>query len=83
MVPYRVVMGTFQGLKKTKQFRSYFEILGTIIIQNTASLESINVPYFFGYKMASFIFQSNPKDLDPPYKMDLDFWDYFRRENPI
>ena len=23
---------------------------------------------------------NNPKDLDPSYKMDLDFWDYFGRK---
>ena len=27
--------------------------------------------------------QNNPKDLDPSYKMDLDFWDCFGREKPI
>ena len=30
------------------------------------------VPYFFGYKMAFFSFQNNPKSLDPSNKMDLD-----------
>ena len=28
-------------------------------------------------------FQNNSKNLDPSYKMDLAFWDYFHRENPI
>ena len=31
------------------------------------------VPYFFGYKTEFFSIQNNPKDLDPSYKMDLDF----------
>ena len=26
----------------------------------------------------NFPFLNNPKDLDPSYKMGLDFWDYFR-----
>ena len=26
-------------------------------------------------------FLNNPKDLDPSYKMDLDFWDCFGRKN--
>ena len=26
---------------------------------------------------------NNPKDLDPSYKMDLDFWDYFGREKTL
>ena len=33
------------------------------------------LPYFFGYKTEFFSFQSNPKDLDPSYKTDLDLWD--------
>ena len=28
----------------------------------------------------SIPFLNNPKDLDPSYKMDLDFWDCFGRE---
>ena len=28
-----------------------------------------------------FSFQNNLKNLDPSYKMDLDFWDCFGREN--
>ena len=32
------------------------------------------VLYSFGYKM-EFSFQSNPKNLDPSYKMDLDLRD--------
>ena len=39
--------------------------------------------YLFGHKMVVFPFQNNPKNLDPSYKMDLDFWDSFRKENPI
>ena len=30
-----------------------------------------------------FPFQNNPKNLDQSYKMDLDFWDCFLKENPI
>ena len=29
-----------------------------------------------------FISKPNPKNLDPSYKMDLDFWDCFGREKP-
>ena len=29
-----------------------------------------------------FPFKNSPKNLDPSYKMDLDFWDCFGRENP-
>ena len=39
------------------------------------------VQYFLGYKK-EFLFQNNPKDLDPSYKtykMDLDFGDCLRR----
>ena len=46
------------------------------------------LPYLFGYKMGFALsrmtinfaiirvlpFLNNPKDLDPSYKMDLDFW---------
>ena len=28
-------------------------------------------------------FQSNSKDIDPSYKMDLDLWDCIGRENPV
>ena len=28
----------------------------------------------------SLLFLNNPKDLDPSYKMDLDFWDSFAGE---
>ena len=38
-----------------------------------------NIPYFFGYKTEVFFFQSNPKNLDPSYKIDLDFWDCLGR----
>ena len=34
------------------------------------------------YKMY-FFFQNNPKNLDPSYKTDLDFWDCFGRRNYI
>ena len=27
--------------------------------------------------------KNSPKTLDPSYKMDLDFWDYFEGENPV
>ena len=37
------------------------------------------LPYFFYYKTEFFAFQNNPKDLDPPCKMDLDLWDCLGR----
>ena len=36
-------------------------------------------PYFFSYKTVSFFFENNPKNVDPSYKIDLDFWDCFER----
>ena len=38
------------------------------------------VPYFFSNKTEVFYFKTNPKNLDPSYKMDLDFWECFGRE---
>ena len=38
------------------------------------------VPYFLAYKAEVFLFQNSSKDLDPSYKMDLDFWDCFERK---
>ena len=32
------------------------------------------IPYYFAYKTEFFPFQNDPKNLDPSYKMDLDFW---------
>ena len=29
-----------------------------------------------------FLFQNTPKDLDPSYKRDLDFWDCFEPKQP-
>ena len=43
----------------------------------------ILIPYFFDYKMEFFSFQSNPKDLDPSCKMDLDLWDCLGKVNLI
>ena len=40
---------------------------------------SNDLPYFFGYKTEIFSFQSNPKDLDPSSKTDLDLWDCLGR----
>ena len=31
------------------------------------------ITYFSAYKMEAFPFQKKPKNLDPSYKMDLDF----------
>ena len=33
----------------------------------------LQVPYFSAYKTEAFPFQSNPKNLDPSYKTDLEF----------
>ena len=38
-----------------------------------------DLPYFSAYKMEAFPFQNKPKNLDPAYKMDLDFWDCLGR----
>ena len=32
------------------------------------------LPYFFDFKTEVFPIQNNLKNLDPSYKMDLDFW---------
>ena len=42
----------------------------------------MGIPYFFGYKTVFFPFQKNHRYLDLSYKMDLDIWDCFRREQP-
>ena len=42
-------------------------------------LFSANIPCFFGYKMELFSLQNNLKNLDPSYKMDLDIWDCLGR----
>ena len=54
---------------------------GTIHAQIVFSLVQVHVPYFFGYKTV-FLFLNNPKDLDPSYKMDLDFWGCSILNNP-
>ena len=41
------------------------------------------LPYGFAYKTGSFPSKIITKNLDPSYKTDLDFWDCFRREDPI
>ena len=38
-----------------------------------------NLPYFSAYKTEAFPFQNKPKNLDPSYEMDLDFWDCLER----
>ena len=54
------------------------EILPCFLIHNT-ELNITHIPYFFDYKTVLFSFQINPKNLDLPYKMDLDLWDYLAR----
>ena len=41
--------------------------------------EEHQVPYVFGYKTEFFPFQTNPKNLDPSYKMELDLGDCLGR----
>ena len=38
---------------------------------------------FSSFEKSRFILQNIPKNLDPPYTMNLDVGDYFGRENPI
>ena len=45
---------------------------------NTIRSEDL-LPYFFGYKTEFFSDQTNPKNLDPSCKMDLDLWGCLRR----
>ena len=52
------------------------------------SLEDVSIHHEIGCLYASnsviglvfFSFQNSPKNLDPSYKMDLDFWICFRME---
>ena len=37
------------------------------------------LPYFCGYIVDLFCLQTNPKNLDPFYKTDLDLWDFLGR----
>ena len=40
-----------------------------------------NQSVLFNFAVIRFLpFLNNPKDLDPSYKMDLDFWDCFGRK---
>ena len=68
--------------------------LCSILTINSTDQTELKLPYFFNSKMEVFPsktimkFQidlegNSPKLLDPSYKTDLDFWDLFRRENPI
>ena len=49
------------------------------ILNFKAEKKSQNLPYLFGYKTEFFSFQNNPKDLDLPYKTDLDLLDCLGR----
>ena len=40
-----------------------------------------DLSYLFDNKKEVSSFLYNPKILDPSYKMDLDFWDFFGRQN--
>ena len=48
---------------------------------NASCSYGVRLLYFLGYKMGVFPFQTNPKNLDPSYKMDLDIWDCFGRKD--
>ena len=39
--------------------------------------------HVFSHKTDVFPSKTTPDNLDPSYKMDLDFWNCFDRENPI
>ena len=43
-------------------------------------MEQSSIKAIFGTKL---LFANNPNNLDPSYKMDLDFWDCFGREKSI
>ena len=54
-----------------------------ITIKRSCKEKKKLVSYLFCYETGTSPFQNNPKNLDPSYKMDLDFWDYFVREKAI
>ena len=49
----------------------------------SALVPGIYLLYLFTCKTDVFLFQNSPKNPDPSYKMDLDFWDCFEKENTI
>ena len=56
-------------------------IINAISSNNNGRMDFLDLPYFFCYKMESFSFQNNPKNLDPSYKIDLDVLGLFRKGN--
>ena len=63
-------------LNKVVLFKLQFYDAGEAAIKKFDHVLSVSYLYFFCYKTEFFFsFQSNPKNLDPSVKMDLDLWD--------
>ena len=65
----RIVLSSLKLLQASNLFKKKKDV----------PIQRRSVPYFFGYKKEFYFFQNNPKNLDPSYKMDLDFWDCLGR----
>ena len=72
----RKLVGQVWGARDREKGSNFFRVNRCFIKgNNTANLNGVqHILYFFGYK-TEFFFQTNPKNLDPSYKMDLDLWD--------
>ena len=56
-----------------------FSLLGNISSLSPLTRIDKGKPFFWAKTWSVFFpFQNSPKDLDPFYKMDLEFWDYSR-----
>ena len=67
-------------IKEQRQYCHAVNHITVVIFANNTAQEHIWVIlYFFAYKTECFSFQNNPKNLDPSYKTDLDFWDCLGR----
>ena len=75
------------GAVRVKRIKLFFQAVDSLPRKNVifhSYLPSIilvlfirfcELPYFFCF----FTFQNNPKNLDQPYLMDLDLWDFLGR----
>ena len=50
-----------------------------VIISGVQNFRIFKVLYFFVIRWRFFSFLNNPKNLDPSYRTDLDFWDCLGR----
>ena len=66
----------FDAFRKLLSYLYRISITGPHTVPIERYLQGV-VQYFFGHKMRVFPFQSNSKNLDPSYEMDLDFLGLF------